>query len=65
MPIGRVAAGHAGAGAAPGSPAMVLVMWTDALDEAYGKLVAAGVPVVQPPRNTGNSRGKAGKVSQL
>jgi len=38
-----------GVEAAPGSPAMVLVVWTDDVDAAYGHLVAAGVPVVQPP----------------
>ncbi len=31
--------------AAPGSPAMVLVVWTDDVDVAYKDLVAAGVPV--------------------
>ncbi len=45
--------------AAPGSPAMVLVVWTDDVDAAYGPLVAAGVPVVQPPHNTGNNNRNA------
>src|SRR5258708_27364815 len=45
--------------AAPGSPAMVLVVWTDDVDAAYGHLVAAGVPVVQPPHNTGNNNRNA------
>lgn len=44
---------------APGSPAMVLVVWTDDVDEAYGKLLAAGVPVVQPPHDTGNNNRNA------
>jgi lactoylglutathione lyase len=44
---------------APGSPAMVLVLWTDNLDEAYGKLRAAGVVVVQPPHDTGNNNRNA------
>jgi lactoylglutathione lyase len=48
-----------GVEAAPGSPAMVLVVWTDDVDEAYGKLVAAGVPTVQPPHNTGNNNRNA------
>jgi lactoylglutathione lyase len=43
-----------GVQAAPGSPAMVLVMWTDDVDETYGKLVAARVPTVQPPHGAGN-----------
>jgi lactoylglutathione lyase len=44
---------------APGSPAMVLVVWTDNVDKAYGDLVAAGVPVLQPPHNTGNNNRNA------
>ena len=45
--------------ATPGSPAMVLVVWTDDVDEAYRKLVAAGVPTVQPPHDTGNNNRNA------
>jgi lactoylglutathione lyase len=45
--------------AAPGSPAMVLVLWTDDVDAAYEQLVAAGVPVIQPPHNTGNNNRNA------
>jgi lactoylglutathione lyase len=48
-----------GVEAAPGSPAMVLVVWTDDVDEAYAKLVAAGVPTVQPPHDTGNNNRNA------
>ena len=48
-----------GVEAAPGSPAMVLVVWTDDVDKAYAELVAAGVPVVQPPHNTGNNNRNA------
>jgi lactoylglutathione lyase len=48
-----------GVEAAPGSPAMVLVVWTDDVDNAYEELVAAGVPVLQPPHNTGNSNRNA------
>jgi lactoylglutathione lyase len=48
-----------GVEAAPGSPAMVLVVWTGDVDEAYRKLVAAGVPAVQPPHNTGNNNRNA------
>jgi lactoylglutathione lyase len=45
--------------AAPGSPAMVLVIWTDNVDRAYAELVDAGVPVVQPPHDTGNNNRNA------
>jgi lactoylglutathione lyase len=41
-----------GAEASPGSLAMVLVVWTDDVDAAYGQLVAAGV---KPPHDTGNN----------
>jgi lactoylglutathione lyase len=45
--------------ATPGSPAMVLVIWTDNVDSAYAELVDAGVPVVQPPHDTGNNNRNA------
>jgi lactoylglutathione lyase len=45
--------------AAPGSPAMVLVVWTDDVDKDYAELVAAGVPVIQSPHNTGNDNRSA------
>jgi catechol 2,3-dioxygenase-like lactoylglutathione lyase family enzyme len=48
-----------GVDAAPGSPAMVLVVWTDDVDAAYRDLVAAGVPAVQPPHDTGNNNRNA------
>jgi lactoylglutathione lyase len=48
-----------GVEAAPGSPAMVLVVWTDDVDTAYRQLEAAGVPAVQPPHNTGNNNRNA------
>lgn len=38
----------------PGSPAMVVVIWADDLDEAFAKLVSAGTPVVQRPHDAGN-----------
>ncbi|GIE83201.1 extradiol dioxygenase [Actinoplanes philippinensis] len=40
----------------PGRPAMVLVVWTGDVDEAFARLVAAGVPVVQPPYSSGNDK---------
>jgi lactoylglutathione lyase len=48
-----------GVEAAPGSPAMVLVVWTDNVDRACEDLAAAGVPVLQPPHNTGNNNRNA------
>jgi catechol 2,3-dioxygenase-like lactoylglutathione lyase family enzyme len=48
-----------GVEAVPGSPAMVLVVWTDDVDTAFRQLVAAGVPVVQSPHNTGNNNRNA------
>jgi lactoylglutathione lyase len=48
-----------GVEASPGSPAMVLVVWTDDVDKACADLAAAGVPVLQPPHNTGNSNRNA------
>jgi lactoylglutathione lyase len=48
-----------GVEAAPGSPAMVLVVWTDDIDAAYGELMAAGVPSVQAPHDTGNNNRNA------
>jgi lactoylglutathione lyase len=59
--LGTVAAAKEvhGVEAAPGTPAMVLVVWTDDVDEAYGKLVAAGVPTVQSPHDTGNNNRNA------
>ena len=59
--LGTVEAAKAvhGVDAAPGSPAMVLVLWTDEVDEAYARLVAAGVAVVQPPHTTANGNRSA------
>jgi len=48
-----------GVEAAPGSPAMVLVVWTHDVDAAYGQLVAARVPMVQAPHDTGNNNRNA------
>lgn len=48
-----------GVEAEPGSPAMALVVWTHDVDTAYGELLAAGVPVVQPPHDTGNNNRNA------
>ena len=48
-----------GVDATPGVPAMVLVIWTDDVDEAFADLVAAGTPVVQRPHDTGNNNRNA------
>jgi len=38
----------------PGSPAMVLVLWTVDVDVGLARLSAAGAPIVQPPHDTGS-----------
>jgi len=43
-----------GVDASPGSPAIVIVVWTDDVDAAFEQLTSDGVPVVQPPHDTGN-----------
>jgi catechol 2,3-dioxygenase-like lactoylglutathione lyase family enzyme len=48
-----------GVEAAPGSPAMALVVWTRDVDQAYSELTAAGVPAVLPPHDTGNNNRNA------
>ena len=48
-----------GVDATPGSPAMVLVVWTDDVDAAFGQLTSAGVPAVQAPHDTGNNNRNA------
>jgi len=48
-----------GVDASPGSPAMVLVIWTDNVDTAFEHLRSAGAGVVQPPHDTGNSNRNA------
>ncbi len=48
-----------GVAAAPGSPAMAIVVWTDDVDAAYARLVEAGVSAVQQPHFTGNDNRNA------
>ena len=48
-----------GVDASPGSPAMVLVVWTDDVDIAFEQLRSAGAPIVQPPHSTGNNNRNA------
>ena len=48
-----------GVDASPGSPAMVLVVWTDNVDTAFEQLRSVSVPVVQPPHDTGNNNRSA------
>lgn len=59
--LGSVAAARKvhGVEAAPGSPAMVLVVWTDDVDAAFEQLTSAGAPVIQAPHNTGNNNRNA------
>ena len=45
-----------GVDASPGSPAMVLVVWTNDVDEAFERMTSSGAPVVQAPHDTGNNR---------
>jgi lactoylglutathione lyase len=45
--------------ATPGRPGFQLVVWTDDVDTAYDALVAAGVPGITPPHDTGNSNRNA------
>lgn len=48
-----------GVDAEPGRPAMALVVWTRDVDQAFENLVAAGVPTVKPPHDTGNDNRNA------
>lgn len=43
----------------PGSPSMVIVVWCDDCDRAVERLVGAGVGLLQPPHDTGNSNRNA------
>ncbi len=48
-----------GVDATPGVPAMVVVVWADHVDREFERLRTAGVPVVQPPHDTGNGNRNA------
>ena len=48
-----------GVDASPGTPAMVLVIWTDDVDAAFERLIVSGTPVVQMPHDTGNNNRNA------
>jgi lactoylglutathione lyase len=48
-----------GVDASPGTPAMVIVVWTEDVDQAFAQLVDAGTPVIQPPHDTGNDNRNA------
>jgi lactoylglutathione lyase len=45
--------------AAPGFHGFQLVVWTDDVDASYDALVAAGVPGLTPPHDTGNDNRNA------
>ncbi len=59
--LGTVEAGKRvhGVDSSPGSPAMVVVVWTDDVDKAFAQLTAAGTPVVQPPHDRSNNNRSA------
>jgi lactoylglutathione lyase len=59
--LGTIEAARAvhGVEPSPGSPAMVLVVWTDDVDGAHARLEGAGVAVVQSPHDTGNGNRNA------
>ena len=48
-----------GVDAAPGSPSMVIVVWTDDVESAFERLRSTGVAVLQPPHDTGNNNRNA------
>ena len=48
-----------GVDAVPGSPSMVIVVWTDDVESAFERLRSTGVPVLQPPHDTGNNNRNA------
>jgi lactoylglutathione lyase len=48
-----------GVEASPGTPAMVIVIWTEDVDQAFAQLTVAGVPALQPPHDTGNDNRNA------
>lgn len=48
-----------GVDSAPGAPAMAVVLWTDDVDATFARLVAAGVPAVKAPHDTGNGNRNA------
>jgi lactoylglutathione lyase len=43
----------------PGARSVALVLWTDDVDATYAALLAAGVPGVSPPHDTGNANRNA------
>ena len=45
--------------AVAGSPSLVIVLWTEDVDAAFARLSSAGVPVLQPPHDTGNDNRNA------
>ncbi|MFI7210992.1 VOC family protein [Micromonospora maritima] len=48
-----------GVTAAPGRPAMALVVWTRDVDEAFARLAAASVPTVRDPHDSGDGNRNA------
>lgn len=48
-----------GVDAEPGTPAMVIVLWTDDLEGEYARLVEAGVHLEKQPHDAGNGNRSA------
>ena len=48
-----------GIDAAPGSPVMSIVSWSDDTDDVFPRVAAAGTPALQEPHDTGNSNRNA------
>ncbi len=48
-----------GIDAAPGTPAAVVVLWTDDVDRVYAELESAGVTSLRAPHDTGNNNRNA------
>ena len=48
-----------GVDAVAGSPSLVIVLWTEDLQAAFERLRSAGVPVLQPPHDSGNDNRSA------
>ncbi len=48
-----------GVDAVAGSPSLVIVFWTEDLEAAFARLSSAGVPVLQPPHDSGNDNRSA------
>lgn len=48
-----------GVDASPGSPSMVLTIWTDDVDSSFENLTNSGIEIVQKPHDAGNNNRSA------